>query len=53
LLESSEEDASLEDSGAKTFSNGSSLGGAKGLSSHVESDVTPWCSEDDCKFYSF
>ena len=33
LFDSPEDDASLDDSGAKTFSNGSSSGGAKGLTS--------------------
>lgn len=41
LFDSPEDDALLEDSGAKTFSNGSSSGGAKGLTSYEFSDVTP------------
>ena len=47
MLDSSETDVLLEDSGAKTFTNGSSSGGVKGLTSKELSTAATRGTDDD------
>ena len=47
MLDSSETDVSLEDSGAKTFTNGSSSGGANGLTSKELSAAATRGTDED------
>lgn len=47
MLVSSEDVVSSEDSGANTFTNGSSSGGAKGFTSEVLFTEATCCTDED------